>query len=347
MPTLYPLRRIALLLAAVVLITGCDGFESGTPPDQVSDTEVFVNFASAETALTEDQGPLQISVTLNIPSGQPLSQPVEASILYANDISETDPADFNLPDDAAIGTGNGYVAGRVEFGTGAEDGATQSIDLDVQDDDENEEQEEGIFALQQVRNATIGDQGEFTVQLGALQVFFATFGESGDPVLDPFSTFSVASGNDWSASEEGTGDPYARVNGFGASEPSNDWLIAPALDFNTLTAETLTFRNARNFEDNGLEFPFRVKVSTDYSGSGTPENATWIDVTDQVQNFSSGGFEFVNSGEIDLSGDNFQSDATYIAFQYLSSGTGSGSSAIIEIDDVTVTSTTPLSDGSE
>jgi hypothetical protein len=149
----------------------------------------------------------------------------------------------------------------------------------------------------------------------------------------------VASNENW-----GTGSfsgeplsPYAEANGFDANEPSNDWLIAPAINFNDYDGETLTFQNAKNFDDAGLDRGLQVKISTDYDGTGNPEDFTWTDVSDRVQNYSTGGYEFVSSGEVDLSDTQFQGDAVYIAFQYETSGTGGGSTELWRVDNITVT----------
>ena len=41
---------------------------------------------------------------------------------------------------------------------------------------------------------------------------------------------SVASNEDWEASER-DGLTFAEANGFGADEPSDDWLVSPVIDF--------------------------------------------------------------------------------------------------------------------
>jgi len=159
-----------------------------------------------------------------------------------------------------------------------------------------------------------------------------------DDQLAPMTAVSVASNEDWGTSSAGGADnvPYAVINGFGGDEPANDWLISPALDFTALEDETLTFLNAKNFDDNGLERGLRVLVSTDYDGAGTPEDFTWTDVSDRVQNYSGGNYEFVSSGAVDLSDDAFQDGTVYVAFQYRSSGTGPGSTEVWEVDDIVV-----------
>jgi hypothetical protein len=155
-----------------------------------------------------------------------------------------------------------------------------------------------------------------------------------DDQLAPMTAYSVASGNDWATGSDGDppNAPYAIMSGFGADEPSNDWLISPALNFNSAQNETLRFINAKGFDDSGRR-GLQVKVSTDYDGSGNPENFTWTDVSDQVT-FSEGDFNFVNSGAVDLSG--FEGSEVYVAFQYRSSGTSGGQAADWQVDNIVV-----------
>lgn len=157
-----------------------------------------------------------------------------------------------------------------------------------------------------------------------------------DDQLAPMTSVSVASDEDWGTSSEGDppNAPYAVMSGFGANEPSNDWLISPALDFTTVENETLRFINAKGFDDTGRR-GLQVKVSTDYDGSGNPENFTWTDVSDQV-NFSEGDFNFVDSGKVNLSGSEFQDTEVYVAFQYRSSGTSGGQAADWQVDNIVV-----------
>ncbi len=332
MRTFYSTQLLALTLVLSLALVGCDGFDSGTSPEAPEDAATTLSFGEAEIPLTEESGTVSIPVVINNPAGRE----VTAELLYADGVSTTDAADFNLPADAAVSGGNAYVAGRVTFPANTEGTDTLEVELNIQDTEENEEQEDGVFVLQSIQNATVGSQDRVTVKIGAVQILFVDF--SNDE-LAPMAAISVASNENWGTSSAGSADnvPYAVINGFGANEPSNDWLISPAINFNNYDGETLTFLNAKNFDDAGLERGLRILVSTDYDGSGNPEDFTWTDVSDQVENYSPGGYEFVSSGEVDLSGSPFQGDAVYIAFQYLSSGTGGGSTEAWEVDDITVT----------
>ena len=71
-------------------------------------------------------------------------------------------------------------------------------------------------------------------------------------------------------------------------------------------------------------------ISTDYSGSGDPNNATWVDLTDQAT-WSEGSFNWVGSGNISLN--SFNQNGVYLAFKYI--GTNSDGSTW-EVDDIQI-----------
>ncbi|MEF8816956.1 MAG: choice-of-anchor J domain-containing protein [Salinibacter sp.] len=327
MNTLQLLRLPALLLAGALLITGCDGLDSGTPPTETTgESNATVSFATDNISITEESGTVTIEVTVT----NPPNDTVSAEVLYADGTSSTSPSDFGL--ESSRNVGSGYVAGRVVFPDTATTGNTQTLTLDIADEEDNEPKEDGVFVFQNVTNASVEGTDRLTISIGAIEIFFKDF-EGGS--LGPMTVFNVTNGNGW-----GTGtfenNSYAVANAFGGSEASNSWLISPAINFNNFEGETLTFRNKKRFDDGGDEQPLEVKVSTDYDGQGNPENFSWTDITDRVQSLAAEGEGFVASGEIDLSDASFQADEVYVAFKYTSSGTGPGSSEEQQVDDVRV-----------
>jgi hypothetical protein len=348
MRTLRSLSLPVLFGFVAILVVGCDGFDTGVDPEEAMDeTGPTVSFAQRTFSAVESSDSVSIGVQLVNPPGRE----VTAEVLYVNDSSSTSAADFNIPDSAAVSTQpnppNAYVAGGVTFPApaGGADTLTAELALGIQDSVRGEDRETGVFVLQKVRNATIGSPSGLSITIGAITVLSEDFS---DESLDPFSAVSVASGNDWQTDTPPVDNaPVAEANGFGADEPSNDWLISQAFNFNQLEDETLSFRSAKGFDDSEIR-GLQVKVSTDYDGSGNPENFTWTDVSDQVtfpQNedkpSGSNFTPFIDSGRIDLSGTDFQSDETYVAFHYRSSGTGGGSAANWQVDDIILRSSTP------
>ena len=153
-----------------------------------------------------------------------------------------------------------------------------------------------------------------------------------DPYLDKnFDDGSVTSGG-WTQQEVTGNIPWtiyggnvASISNYnGSNTACETWLISPAMDLSSAVGPVLTFKNAKNYTGPDME----CKISTDYDGSSAPSTATWTSVT---YTKSTGGFTFVNSGNIDLS--NYLSPSVYVAFVY--TGTNSDG-ATWEIDDVLV-----------
>ena len=132
-----------------------------------------------------------------------------------------------------------------------------------------------------------------------------------DSTLGTFTAYSViGDGQFWNARDFG-GKFFAQMNGFdGGIQDNEDWLISPAIDLDQFEDEILFFENASNFDGPELE----VFISTDYDGTSDPNTATWTDLSDEA-NWSPGGFEYVDSGELDLSS---FSGTGYVAFKYIS-----------------------------
>lgn len=158
------------------------------------------------------------------------------------------------------------------------------------------------------------------------------------PVLKAFNDESITSGGwstqvvagtyDWLTSDQGASfdDFYAVMSNYdGVNNTTSEvWLISPSNDFSASINPILSFKNAANYSGANLE----VLVSTNYDGSSLPATATWTPVS---VNLSTGGFEFVPSGIVDLS--SFLGANTCVAFKY----TGSNSDGKTwEIDNIII-----------
>jgi hypothetical protein len=139
-------------------------------------------------------------------------------------------------------------------------------------------------------------------------------------------TQQVVVGSDsWFVDDFG-GNNFAKATNYNGSgnDPSEVWLISPALDLTGTTNPTLRFMTMMNFAGPQLE----TYVSTDYASLNDVESATW----NLVQaNYSPGGYAETLSGPIDMT--NFISSSTTVAFRY--TGTGSNGSTW-EVDDIYV-----------
>jgi hypothetical protein len=122
------------------------------------------------------------------------------------------------------------------------------------------------------------------------------------------------------------GTPCASMDGYETGYFENeDWLISPSLDLSQYDNEMLAFYNSKNYTGPDLV----LKISTDYTGSGDPNNATW---TDLAFTKSPGNWAWTYSGDISIS--SFTGSSSYIAFYYISTTT---ESATWEIDDIVIT----------
>jgi PKD repeat protein len=125
----------------------------------------------------------------------------------------------------------------------------------------------------------------------------------------------VASDKDWGAVSFGgyyNTTWFAQMNGYNEDEPSNDWLISPALDLDATGNEILEFFTIWKY--GGVDDELKLKYSTDYTG-GDPTAATWTEVP-----FSKAPDDdtWFSSGDISLGG--ISGSSVHVAFQYLSSG---------------------------
>lgn len=155
--------------------------------------------------------------------------------------------------------------------------------------------------------------------------------------LGEFDAYSVSSDANWTPSSYLDGR-FVSINGYGALEPSDDWLISPAVDLSLAADPYMIVGHQRSFTGPELQ----VKVSNNYSGSGDP-NATGVTWTDFPIAKSSGSDLLVDSGETPLSAYNGQT--IYVAIRYALTGTGPGDAPVDRIHYAVIGGGGPDSDG--
>ena len=109
-----------------------------------------------------------------------------------------------------------------------------------------------------------------------------------------------------------------------ASHLNEDWLISPQLNLSGYSDEVLQFQTAMNYTGEVLD----VLISTNYSGSGDPNQAYWEELQATL---SAGGWAWTFSGNIPISA--FASGNCHIAFKYTSSDS---ESSTWEVDEIRV-----------
>lgn len=138
----------------------------------------------------------------------------------------------------------------------------------------------------------------------------------------------VGDGQVWEWANFGNPAGCSKMSGYdGGAIENEDWLITNAANCNNYSNITLSFDHARNFADNsGLS----VLISTDYDGSSDPTtNGTWTDLTSQFTFPSSGSWDFIDAGTVDISAN--VGITTYVAFKYTSTSTDA---ATWEVDNI-------------
>ena len=121
------------------------------------------------------------------------------------------------------------------------------------------------------------------------------------------------------------GNAFGNGNGTGAES----WYILNGFNLDQSTNEVFSFNSYTTFTDGvpGLT----VKYSTNYSGSGDPDNAVWTDLNPNLPAANSS--VWTPSGLMDISS---LSGTVYIAFVYESTANGPGASTRWRIDDIEI-----------
>jgi hypothetical protein len=157
---------------------------------------------------------------------------------------------------------------------------------------------------------------------------------------DGWSEFSVTGPQTWACTTFGrdpnsptTPSPNAvQINGFASGNIENeDWFISPAFDLTSYDYPLLSFWSRTAF--NGPEL--KLRVSTNYSGTGAPSAATWTDLN--VAFPAAASDVWTQTANINLAA--FKAAKVHVAFVYTSTSTAA---ARWTLDDIALTkSATP------
>ncbi|MEL7120702.1 MAG: DUF5689 domain-containing protein, partial [Bacteroidota bacterium] len=155
---------------------------------------------------------------------------------------------------------------------------------------------------------------------------FSSLSDDTDIALSGWLNVAVKGTRVWRA-DSFQGNGFAQATAFQDSNSEMEaWLITPS--FNADTARLLSFRSAQAFY---VHAGLSVLISTDFDGSDI-SGATWTELTVPIANNSQSNYDWVESGEIDLSA--FTGTNVYVAFRY--TGTGSQNTTTFRIDDVQI-----------
>jgi|WetSurMetagenome_2_1015567.scaffolds.fasta_scaffold00698_5 hypothetical protein len=151
--------------------------------------------------------------------------------------------------------------------------------------------------------------------------------------LDGWLTFPEAGTKTWYANYKTTAttDLWIQATAYNSGQASvKTWMIAPAFDLSETTNPYITFKSARGY-DNGATL--ELFASTDYDGSDTPWDFTWVPLTFTLPASNASGYsQFTSSGNVDLT--SFAGSTVRIAWVY--TGGDPGMTTTWEVDNVTV-----------
>ncbi len=140
-------------------------------------------------------------------------------------------------------------------------------------------------------------------------------------LTDGFTQYNVLGAQVWTCTvfgrdaanpPSGNAPNGVQMNGYanGIDHANEDWLISPSFDLTGTAYPLLSFWSRTAFTGDMLQ----LKVSTDYSGTGDPDLATWMDLNGKFPSEVSD--VWVLSNNVNLSA--YKSAHTYFAFVYTS-----------------------------
>lgn len=129
-----------------------------------------------------------------------------------------------------------------------------------------------------------------------------------------------------------SGNAYAEFSSFQSTNAVNvAWLVSPKINMDTNEGETLVFRSSQSYVSSSAN-SLEVLISTNFDGTNVTA-ATWTPLAATLPTASSTYFEFIKSGEIDLS--QYTGNIT-LAFKVKGSGTNSTLDGSYQIDDIRI-----------
>lgn len=171
-----------------------------------------------------------------------------------------------------------------------------------------------------------GGGGGTTDPVTSFNIDFSQFANYDDVVIDGWQSFAETGSRLWQA-KEFSGNVYAQGSAYNSTDAENiEWLITPPIDFDVNANEVLHFRSAVAYYTHEA---FDLLISTDYDGTNY-ETATWTPLTATIAGSGNTDYEWVNSGDIDLSS---YTGIGYIAFKY-TGDVDQGQTGTFILDDI-------------
>lgn len=127
-------------------------------------------------------------------------------------------------------------------------------------------------------------------------------------------------------------NPYAEFSAFQSGNAVNiGWLISPSINMDVVEGELLQFQASQSFVSSGAN-SLEVLIATNYNGTNLA-TANWESISAILPTASSPFFEFIKSGEIDLS--SYKGNIN-IAFKVKGSGTNTALDGSYQVDAIRI-----------
>lgn len=129
-----------------------------------------------------------------------------------------------------------------------------------------------------------------------------------------------------------SGNPYAEFSSFQSGDVVNiGWLVSPVINMDAFEGEILQFQASQSFVSSSAN-SLEVLIATNYTGNNLT-TANWEPVNANLPTTSSPYFEFIKSGEIDLSA--YKGNIN-IAFKVKGSGTNNALDGSYQVDAIRI-----------
>ena len=129
-----------------------------------------------------------------------------------------------------------------------------------------------------------------------------------------------------------SGNPYAEFSSFQSGDVVNiGWLVSPVINMDTFEGEILQFQASQSFVSSSAN-SLELLIATNYNGTNLA-TANWEPVNANLPTTSSPYFEFIKSGEIDLSA--YKGNIN-IAFKVKGSGTNNVLDGSYQVDAIRI-----------
>ena len=129
-----------------------------------------------------------------------------------------------------------------------------------------------------------------------------------------------------------SGNPYAEFSSFQSGDVVNiGWLVSPVINMDAFEGEILQFQASQSFVSSSAN-SLEVLIATNYNGTNLA-TANWEPVNANLPTTLSKYFEFIKSGEIDLSA--YKGNIN-IAFKVKGSGTNNALDGSYQVDAIRI-----------